>query len=87
MAGSYAPKLREHLEAINKPAAEGGLLKEGQDRITYLLTTQGEELILSIVPLIKNKDGQFVLDKPLRNLSLQDLLNGKLNGETDGDEA
>jgi len=71
----FIPKFTGLLEQINKPESEGGLLKEGQERIVLMVVLENGQPILSKVPLSRNEQGQLVLERPLSNSTIDDFMN------------
>ena len=86
MALSFLPQFGEKIAGMDKPLADGGLLKEGEDKIALIVTQQNGELMVTVSALSFNKEtGQMMIHKPISNQPLEQLLQQQ-NLEADEEE-
>lgn len=75
MVISALPQFAEQLAKMEKPSDEGGLLKEGETKLAYLITQTDGELNISLCPLAFDQELQkMILKKPISNQPLAELL-------------
>lgn len=70
LASALLPQLAASLMAMEHPEAEGGLLKEGEQKIGYMITTHDGEISLSIVAMRYDRDLEaMVMGKPIKTFA------------------
>ena len=75
MALSFLPQFAEKITSMDKPVADGGLLKEGEDKMAFILTQQNGKMMVTVSALSFNPDtGQMMINKPISNQPLEQLL-------------
>ncbi len=81
---SFLPQFAAQLAEMEKP--ENGLLKEGEDKIAYILTHRNGDLIVSICPLAYDKTaGRMTIGKPINTQPLEKMIeNGGDSGSNPG---
>ena len=66
------PQLGETLEKMQQPESEGGLLKEGEHKIIFLIVQTGKGTLLTINALKKTDAGMLITrtvsDQPLEKV-------------------
>ncbi|PHN00754.1 hypothetical protein [Flavilitoribacter nigricans] len=86
MALSFLPQFTEKLTGMDKPVAEGGLLKEGEDKMAFILTQQNGKMMVTVSSLSFNTEtGQMMINKPISNQSLETLLQQQNDDEHEED--
>lgn len=80
MAGALLPQLGAHLAGMEKPEAEGGMLREGEDVIGFLITQNAGDVRISTVA-IGEDNGRMVLKRNLTTMPLMDFINQPKDGE------
>lgn len=80
------PQLAANLKRMSKPQEEGGLLKEGEDKIVWvILENQGEASVMICPLTFEPGTGKMWLGKPISNNPVGVMLEANLNKMTDGD--
>ncbi len=70
--GSFVPQLAEKIKEMEGPE---GILKEGQDKVAYVITEHNGSIQLSVVPLTFDKElGKMIMDKPITTGGIETLL-------------
>lgn len=83
-ATAFLPQFAEQLAQMEKPVEEGGLLKEGESKMAYVLTQKEGQLIITICALTYNPETrQMIMGQPISNQPLEELLNQQ-NAENNG---
>jgi len=73
MVQNLLPKFEEHLAGLENP--DTGLLKEGEDKIGYLITRVSGKVQISLVPMtFDGEQNRMYLGKPLKAGGLDTLL-------------
>lgn len=86
MALSFLPQFTEKIVGMDKPVDEGGLLKEGEDKMAFILTQQNGKMMVTVSSLTYNTEtGQMMINKPISNQPLENLLNEQ-NEEEHGND-
>jgi hypothetical protein len=81
MLQSLLPQLGDTLAKMEKPESEGGMLKEGQDKIAFVVVQVNGEPMISICGLTRQGD-QMIMGKPINSQPLEQMLNqNQDNGE------
>lgn len=78
MMQSLLPQLGATLERMEKPVSEGGILKEGQDKVAFVIVNVKGEPMVSICPLSKQED-QMIMGKPINTQPLGQVLSQNNN--------
>ena len=86
MVISALPQFAEQLATMEKPIDEGGLLKEGESKLAYLITQVDGEIRITLCPLAFDPEvKKMIVKPPITNQPLIGLLNQQ-NEESDGQE-
>lgn len=72
--------LKDRLEILSRPREEGGILIDGFERATYMLTTYNDELKILLVCMKQTGQG-ILLSNPVQILNLADLVNLNADGK------
>lgn len=84
LAEMFLPQLGEALDKLSQPEAAGGMLKEGQEQIVFVVARHKGETKITICPIWSDEAvaPNKVLGKPAGVTSVQELLSQNIN--TDG---
>lgn len=69
------PMAKEHLEQLNKPEDEGGLKKEGEDYIGYIVIMVNDKPILTTAAISINEKGNPELVRNIATIGMDQLEN------------
>lgn len=90
VAKMFLPQLEEIMDKMDKPVAEGGVLKEGQEKLGFLVLRSNGQTRITVVPIWRDErvnDDERVMGKPVSVMGLDDLLSKKQlqDGNTDSE--
>ncbi|MCB1305132.1 MAG: hypothetical protein KDK37_12670 [Leptospiraceae bacterium] len=87
MLKPFLPHFAGQLAEMEKP--ENGLLKEGEDKIAYILTHHAGDLIVSICPLTYDKAaGRMIVGQPINTQPIEKMLaDGERIDSSEGEDA
>lgn len=69
------PMIEPVIKKMEKPKSEGGLLEDGQDKISIMVLLADGKLKVNIVPLKQNKEtGVVELCAPLQTDNVKDVI-------------
>ena len=86
MATAFLPQFAEQLQLMEQPESEGGLLKEGETKMAFVLTQVNGQMIITTCSLTYDPDHKrMIMNQPISNEPLADLLN-RQNEENNGNE-
>lgn len=74
MAGALLPQLAAHLAGMEKQESEGGMLKEDEQVIAFMITQNEGDVRISTVT-VGEQDGAMVLKRNLTTMPLMDYIN------------
>lgn len=73
MVQSFLPQLGSTLQQMERPESEGGILKEGQNKVAFVVVQVKGEPMISICPLIQEGD-RMLMGKPINTQPLEQML-------------
>lgn len=75
---TLTPMLQPVMERMERPKSEGGMLDEGQHKISIMVILANGKVKANIVPLKHNKETQKIeLCTPVQSQSIEDMIKQK----------